>query len=82
MTRIQIGGTWYTVDWSRGLEDICEDCYDWDRKDHIGNLRNLRIYELYAHGECYLVERYFDDGSYTEGIAGTPRKCDYEEVGE
>lgn len=85
MTTINIGNTRYTIDWSMGLEDLCEDCYEWDRKDFVGQVNNMRVYQLYAHdgGECWLIESYDDDdcdGSYHEGIAGTPTTCDYEGV--
>jgi hypothetical protein len=83
MTTINIGNTRYTIDWSMGLEDLCEDCYEWDRKDFIGQVNNMRVYELYAHGgECWLIESYDDSGSYVEGIAGTPTTCDYDGVDE
>mgnify|MGYP000031570770 CR=1 FL=1 len=83
MNTINIGNERYAIDWSIGLEDLCEDCYEWDRKDFIGQVNNMRVYELYAHGgECWLIESYDDDGSYHEGIAGTPTICDYEEVEE
>ena len=40
----------------------------------------MKVYELYAHGEAYYIEYYYDDESYTTGIAGTPtKKCDYAE---
>ena len=86
MTTINIGNKRYTIDWSMGLEDLCEDCYERDRKDFIGQVNNMRVYELYAHGgECYLIESYDDndcDGSYHEGIAGNDasHKCDYDGV--
>ena len=83
MNKITIGGKQYEIDWSMGLEDLCEDCYDRDRKNFVGQIGNMRVYELYAHSECYLIERYYKDTeSYTEGIAGTPTTCDYEAVDE
>jgi len=82
MTRIKIDGTWYTVDWYKGLEDICDDCYDHGRTEYIGDLGSMRVYRLYAHGDCFLVVRHFSDGGEVEGIAGTPTKCDYAEVSE
>ena len=84
MTRIKINGTWFTVDWYNHIENICGDCYEWDRKEYIGNLgSSMRVYRLYAHGdECFLVVQHFSDGGEVEGIAGTPTKCDYEGVDE
>lgn len=84
MTRIKIDGTWYTVDWSKDLEDICGDCYEWDKKEYIGSLgSSMRVYRLDAHGdECFLVVQHFSDGGEVHGIAGTPTKCDYEGVDE
>ena len=83
MNQIKINGTWYSVDWSKDLEDICDDCYEWDRKEYIGNLGTMRFYQLYAHGdECFLVVKHFSDGGEVHGIAGTPTECDYAEVSE
>lgn len=82
MTRIKINGTWFSVDWSKDLEDICGDCYEWDRKDHIGNLASMSVHRLDAHDECFLVVQHFSDGGEVHGIAGTPTKCDYEGVDE
>jgi len=83
---IQIEGETYTIDYSMGMEDLCTDCYEYDRKEYIGSMGNLRIYRLYAH-DCYLVEsydRYNQGQSYHEGIAGKPSECDYahEEVSQ
>ena len=82
--RIQIDGTWYEIEWHKGIEDYCEDCYDWGRYEHVGDLRNMKVYKMYAHGDAYYIEYYYhedgDGGSYTTGIAGTPtKKCDYAE---
>jgi len=82
MTRIKIDGTWFTVDWNKGLEDICDDCYGFDRKEFIGTLGSMRVYRLYAHGDCFLVVQHFSDGGEVEGIAGTPTECDYAEASE
>ena len=79
--KITIRETEYEIDWSMGLEDLCADCYEFDRKEFVGQIGNMRVYELYAHGECYLVEGYYEGTeSYTEGIAGKPTECDYEGV--
>ena len=68
-----------------GMEDLCTDCYEYDRKEFIGSVGNLRVYRLYAHDGCYLIEwNYEGTESYTEGIAGKPSECDYahEEVSQ
>jgi len=80
---IKIKGKTYAINYSMNMEDLCQDCYEYDRKEYIGGVGNLRVYHLYAH-DCYLVEYYFSDGSYTEGIAGKPSECDYahEEVSQ
>ena len=79
--RIQIGGEWYNIDWHRDIDSFCVDCYENSRYEHVGDLRNMKVYKLYAHGDAYYIEYlYDDDGSYTVGIAGTPtEKCDYAE---
>lgn len=79
--RIQIGGTWYEIDWHRDIDSFCEDCYENSRYEHVGDLRNMNVYKLYAHGDAYYIEYYYDDdGGFTVGIAGTPtKKCDYAE---
>lgn len=78
--RIKIGGEWYEIDWHRDIDSFCDDCYDRCRYEHVGDLGNMKVYELYAHGEAYYIEYYYDDESYTTGIAGTPtKKCDYAE---
>ena len=81
--KINIGEKTYAIDYSMGMEDLCQDCYEYDRKEYIGSVGNLRVYRLCAH-DCYLVENYFTDRSYTEGIAGKPSECDYahEEVSQ
>tara|TARA_R110001592_G_scaffold267110_1_gene533057 strand:+ start:43 stop:303 length:261 start_codon:yes stop_codon:yes gene_type:complete len=82
---IKIEGKTYAIDYSMGMEDLCQDCYEYDRKEYIGMVGNLRVYHLYAHGDCYLVENYDNqEESYHEGIAGKPSECDYahEEVSQ
>jgi len=82
---IQIEGETYTIDYSMGMEDLCTDCYEYDRKEYIGKVNNMRVYRLYAHDGCYLIENYDVLGhSYCEGIAGKPSECDYahEEVSQ
>tara|TARA_R100000951_G_C2552160_1_gene152821 strand:+ start:99 stop:356 length:258 start_codon:yes stop_codon:yes gene_type:complete len=77
---IKIGGITYAIDYSMGMEDLCSDCYEYDRKEFIGSVGNLQVYRLYAH-DCYLVENYDSQGqSYHEGIAGKPSECDYVHV--
>ena len=81
---IKIEGRTYAINYSMGMEDLCQDCYEYDRKEYIGSVGNLRVYRLYAH-DCYLVENYDNQGqSYHEGIAGYPYECDYahEEVSQ
>ena len=76
---MNIGGTWYEIDWGRDIDFFCDDCYARCRYEHVGDLGNMKVYELYAHGDAYYIEYYIGE-SYTTGIAGTPtKKCDYAE---
>jgi len=79
MTKIKIEETWHTVNWDKCLEDCCGDCYEWNRKEYIGNLASMRVYRLDNHDNCYVVEQHFSDGAIVEGMIGEPTECGDEE---
>ena len=82
MTYITINYTRFKIDWNKDFEDVCSDCYEHDRREFIGDIDNLKVYRLYGHDECFLIECYLEGTeSYTEGIAGIACERDYYEEG-